>query len=225
MKKKNKAYDMIKDAILEYKFLPGEVLQEKMLTEWLEISRTPLREALNALEKEGFIKLIPHKGAFVCDITLEEVNEILDTREILCSAAVRLATPVIPDEEIDRIYKMVEDCLHSNPIDVQTFIKIDDAFHQMFDDYCGNKTLKRMIKYISDNIKRMRIRSILTNERSVESTMEHLSILRAVKARDATMAEYFMRQHIQNAKANSIKAILTSNKGMIKQKIQLSAIK
>ncbi len=88
MKKKSKAYEMIKEAIIDYKILPSQVLEEKALTEWLDISRTPLREALSALERDGFVKIIPHKGAFVCDITFEEVNEILDVREVLSSASV-----------------------------------------------------------------------------------------------------------------------------------------
>ena len=234
MKKKNKAYEMIKAAIFDFKILPNQALEEKSLTEWLNISRTPLREALSALEKEGFVRIIPHKGTFVSEITIDEVNEVLDVREVLSSASVRLATPLIPAEEIDRMYKMVEQCLNTEAYDALEFIRIDNEFHQLFDDYCGNSILTKFIKSIGENIKRMRIRSTLISERTVESTMEHLAILRAVKDRDATLAELLMRQHIQNAKANTMKTILLppginlktniTGSGMVQQPPQSSPI-
>jgi DNA-binding GntR family transcriptional regulator len=111
VKKKEQAYELIKKAIFECKFLPGQVLNEIELAEWLGISRTPLREALAALEKDGFVNIIPNRGAFVCDITPTEVEEILDVREVLEVFAIKLATPYIPEEEIDEVCKMTEEYL------------------------------------------------------------------------------------------------------------------
>jgi DNA-binding GntR family transcriptional regulator len=207
VKKKEQAYELIKKAIFECKFLPGQVLNEIELAEWLGISRTPLREALAALEKDGFVNIIPNRGPFVCDITPTEVEEILDVREVLEVFAIKLATPYIPEEEIDEVCKMTEEYLQRKEIDPTKMLEIDMAVHQLFLDYCGNETLKNLLRYISDNIKRMRIRSLHISERLEQSTIEHQQILKAVKARDVALAEQLMRQHIQNTKANSMMAL------------------
>ena len=207
MQKKNQAYVLIKNAIMECKILPGEVLNMNELSEWLGVSRTPLREALSSLETEGFIKTIPHRGAFVCDITPSEVREKLEVRELLETYATRLATPNIPEKDLDFLCEKIDSYFKENKSDPAAMLEIDLSLHGLIVEHCGNETIKGFLRNIADNIIRMRIRSTNIEERLMQSTREHEEILKALKERDASKAEELMRAHIRQAKANALKAL------------------
>jgi DNA-binding GntR family transcriptional regulator len=88
---KEKVYSVIKDRILNFELKPGEKIQESEIVQELGLSRTPIREALNKLEQEGFIKILSNKGYFVSDVTTREIEELYEIREALEILAIRAA--------------------------------------------------------------------------------------------------------------------------------------
>ena len=96
-----RAYEWIKDAILEGRLKEGEPLSENRLAQEISISRTPIREALRNLEQDGFVRMVPGKGAFVAGISMEDVKEIYDIRILLEPLAARTAADRIPPEALD----------------------------------------------------------------------------------------------------------------------------
>src|SRR4030042_3962325 len=100
---KSEVYKIIKEGIINREFLPGTQLKESDLVRKLGVSRTPIREALNQLSKEGIIEIFPRKGAFVKKCSREEVIEILILREVLEGVAARLATCLINEEFIKKL--------------------------------------------------------------------------------------------------------------------------
>ena len=98
---KEEAYRRIKALVLSDTLSRGDVLDMDWLSSELGISRTPLREALLMLEQDGLVETIPYKGTFVAGVSTTDVEEIYQVRGALEALAVRLATPVIPDEELE----------------------------------------------------------------------------------------------------------------------------
>ncbi len=91
---KDKAYHAIKAAILSLKLKPGDPLVESDLAQQLGISKTPVRDALLELEREGFVTKVPFKGTYVTEITLKDVREVFQVRAVLEGLAARLAAPL-----------------------------------------------------------------------------------------------------------------------------------
>src|SRR4030043_728654 len=106
--KKAIVYENLKKRIINHSLKSGEPLNESVLTKELGISKTPIREALQQLEKEGFVENIPGKGSFVSRISVQDIREIFEIREILeCEAIKRAALKSDPDK-IESIKKKFE---------------------------------------------------------------------------------------------------------------------
>jgi DNA-binding GntR family transcriptional regulator len=99
----NDAYQQIRASILTNKLTPGQQLKEEWLAAQLHISATPVREALAKLEREKLVKVIPHRGKFVADITPIDVHDIYEVRRELEGLAIMLAIPNIPSEELEAL--------------------------------------------------------------------------------------------------------------------------
>ena len=204
---KKKAYTQIKDAICSFRFVANQMLKEEELARWLGISRTPLREALSALDREGLVKILPHRGAFVCEISYEEILQIFVVREALEGLAARLSTPNIPAAEIERLYEKTKFYASEDQIDTDKLLALDVPLHSLILDYCGNETLQRFLKDMTDRINRVRMRSTVVTSRFHKSVEELLAIIEAIRARNPDQAEILMKEHIRHAKENTLTAL------------------
>lgn len=204
---KQRAYTAIKTAIFENRFAADQMLREEELAQWLGISRTPLREALSALDREGLIKIVPHRGAFIRDITHEEILPIFDVREVLEGLAARLATPHIPTADLESLYEKTRGCIIEGSVDVEKLTEVDVQLHRLLFEYSGNETLQRFQKDISDRVQRFRIRSQVVIDRLPKSIDEHLRIIESILERNPEKAEFLIKRHIRYAKENTLVAL------------------
>jgi DNA-binding GntR family transcriptional regulator len=207
---KNRAYQSIKDCIL-HDMTSHQPLYVEELAGQLGISRTPVREALLALELEGLVYSIPNKGTFVAAPTVEEVVEIYQTRAALEGLAVRLATPVIPDEELGRLRTAFDSA--QEPIeegDLLPYFQSDLDFHSAIRQYSGNEVLKQLIENLEERLHRIRVHAReRSREHPIQSYEEHRQVLAALIERDAAKAESLMKMHLNSA-AKRIEQILQS---------------
>jgi DNA-binding GntR family transcriptional regulator len=198
--KKAIVYENLKKRIINHQLKPGEPLNESVLTKELGISKTPIREALQQLEKEGFIENIPGKGSFVSRISIQDIREIFEIREILeCEVVKRAAMKSDPDK-IEGIRKKFETESNGDKNSRDQF-KAGDRIHTFIFESFGNKRLLEYYKRLQEHIIRMRLYFFnqLHQERSGQSFKEHVEIMDALIAQDPPRAEKAMRDHLRNS--------------------------
>ena len=190
--------------ILEGEIARGEPLVERSLAARLGVSRTPIRETILRLEREGLVKIVEAKGAFVPSYTIEDVVEIYHVREGLEPLAARLSCPHITVHEL-RIFEEQFERLRANPSsrhrDPEVWRRLGRDFHNLFIRASNSSRLIQIIEGMQDQIELVRgLGRTISPEASSESTIdEHLEILRALRARNPARAEKAVRVHLQNA--------------------------
>ena len=198
--KKAIVYENLKKRIINHQLKPGESLNESVLTKELGISKTPIREALQQLEKEGFIENIPGKGSFVSRISIQDIREIFEIREILECEVVKRAVMKSDPDKIEGIRKKFETESNGDKNSRDQF-KAGDRIHTFIFESFGNKRLLEYYKRLQEHIIRMRLYFFnqLHQERSGQSFKEHLEIMDALIAQDPSRAEKAMRDHLRNS--------------------------
>ena len=200
------AYCRIKRRILELELRPGSSLTEITLMNAEGMSRTPIRQALQLLEQEGFVFLAPGKGWFIKDISLRDLQEIFVVREALEGMAARLAAESISDESLSELSVYMEK-IRKNGECSRLEADPGDIIHQKIIDAIDNKQMRRAISLNGDHLRRFHLMSIRLPGRSLQSYEEHLEILRALSERHGEKSEAAMRTHIRSSKQSLFDAI------------------
>jgi DNA-binding GntR family transcriptional regulator len=201
--KKAIVYENLKKRIISHALSPGEPLNESVLTKELGISKTPIREALQQLEKEGFIENVPGKGSFVSRISVQDIREICEIREILeCEVIRRVASRGDLNKlEAEAIGKKFESSGADGNMTPRSYFRAGLQIHNFVFEAFGNKRLLEFYKRLQEHIERMRLYFFkqVHQERSEQSFKEHLEILNALIAQDPERAEKAMKNHLQNS--------------------------
>lgn len=197
----NQAYKELKRIILEYRVPLGGKLNEGELAAALGISRTPVREAINRLEKEGLVQIFPQRGAFVVRFSEKDVFELFLIRENLEGLAARLAAERINEKNLVKL----ESCIQGfqEPFtekDVQRYAKEDFRFHQTIVAVSDAQRLIKMISTLYDHIRIFRLTTLGLSSRMKTSLAEHRLLIEAFQRRDSEQAEQMMRQHIHHVR-------------------------
>ena len=192
-------FQTLRNAILKGELKPGERLMEIQLAQKLGVSRTPVREALRKLELEGLVIMIPRRGAIVADITIQDLNDVLEVRLGLEELAVRFACERITDEEIKALglaVKEFEKKMSNNELSAQA--EADVKFHEIIYGATHNQRLVQIINNIREQMYRYRIEYLKDVESRKTLVKEHYEICDALKRRDAESAVEKMCIHIRN---------------------------
>jgi len=196
---KDKAYNVIKSAILSLKLKPGDPLVESDLAQQLGISKTPVRDALLELEREGFVTKVLFKGTYVTEITLKDVREVFQLRAVLEGLAARLAAPFFSAEEVEKAEKIIaaaEAALAEG--DIALCSECGKRFHRLIINKADNQRLQTLILNLDDHLQRFRLLSDQINGRLNKSLKEHRKVLEALQGRDPIVAEEAMRGHLSS---------------------------
>lgn len=203
MNLKEKTIAELRNSILKGEFGPGEHLTEALLSARFKVSRTPIREALNQLEREGFVKITPAAGARVVKLSLKETLDIYDILIVLEGAASRLACPMIQEEQLNKLeeYQLLfEKALKER--NEGLLFDLNIQFHWLITQATKNSYLIDM----RTNFRRMvdRIARIFPHVpgQCDETILWHRKIIDALQARNPALAEFVMREHLGNAKKN-----------------------
>ncbi len=196
-------YEMIKQRLLSQELEPGTKLREEDLADQLGVSRTPVREAINKLEREGLVETIPRYGTFVANISSQDVEEIYQMREALECLAMRLAVPRFSKDKLLELARIHKECKASlEKGDFDPFIKVDTVFHDLLVKLSKNKRLIRLMSNLNNQIRLGRLESFSVPDRAKKSLAEHERIIEAMLEGNAGKAEDSFRQHSRNAKDN-----------------------
>jgi DNA-binding GntR family transcriptional regulator len=198
---KDKAYAAIKDAILSVRFEPGMPLIETDLAQQLGISKTPIRDALQDLEREGFVTRILYKGTQVTDVSIKDIVEVFQLRTVLEGLAARLAAPLFSDQELDQLGEYLttaEAALLDGNLLLCSEVGRKLHFAIIDKSEVDNSRLAPIIRNLEDHVHRFRILSDRIIGRLEISVVEHRRILDALYQRDPLAAEQAMRDHLSS---------------------------
>lgn len=197
---KEQIVETIKESIAVGKFKPGERICESKLAEDLGISRTPLREAIQTLEAEGFLKVIPRKGAVVSDYSEKDIQDIYEIKATLEGLAARLAAVSLTDADIDKLTE-INDQLRSMSLkgerSVNRFFKVHNLFHDIFLRASNNDRLYQLNCQLMGPFKRFRLASLAIPGRFEEAVATHDKIIEVFKERDAEKAQELVMQNVK----------------------------
>lgn len=191
----------LKRAISQGEYQPGEHLTEAALCQRFKVSRTPVREALNQLEKEGFVKMVPAAGARVVALSLEQIMDIYDLLSILEGAACRLACRHITDEEVRKLEEynfLFEKAVAEG--NQELVFRLNWQFHWLITEATHNQylvDLRANLRELVDRIGRVSPRIPAQVRATLE---EHRRLVDALKERNGGLSEFIMREHLDAAK-------------------------
>jgi DNA-binding GntR family transcriptional regulator len=186
---REKILETIREAILRGALKPGEKVAEPELAERFGISRTPIREAFRQLESEGYLTVIPRKGAVVTALSERDVEEFYAIKSILEGYAARMAAVNLSSKDIDRLEAInhrLEQLARDG--DVKTFFRVHNEFHELFIRAAGNEKLLELIGQLLMKFNRLRMASLSLPGRMEISVNEHKKILEAFKSNDGEKA-------------------------------------
>jgi DNA-binding GntR family transcriptional regulator len=190
--------ETIRDAIMSGSLKPGEKVAEPELAERFGISRTPIREAFRQLESEGYLTVVPRKGAVVVTFSQRDVEEFYAIKSILEGYAARRACEKLTPREIDKL-QSINDKLGvlAEEGDVKQFFKVHNSFHDLFVKAADNDKLNEMILNLVGRFQRLRIASLSQPGRMEFSVKEHQKIIEAFRNKDADLAENLVRSNAE----------------------------
>lgn len=207
-------FETLREAIINATLKPGERLMEIQLAEEMGVSRTPVREAIRKLELEGFVVMVPRKGAYVAGISMKDIADVFEIRAAMEGLAAGLAAERITEEELEqleRILVKVGECVNNN--DLEQLIEVDTEFHDTLFKASRNERLVQIVSNLREQIQRFRTASLSTPGRMQFALQEHKNIVEAVSDRNVELAQTLAREHIENAE-NSMLDVL--NEGNLK---------
>ena len=199
-------FENLREAIVEGKLKPGQRLMEVQLADQLGVSRTPVREAIRKLELEGLVVMLPRKGAYVADLSLKDMIDVLEIRASLEGLAASLAAQRISDEDIKKLESIVDEFKDSvSDLDVESLLKKDVEFHECIFKATNNQKLHQIINSLWEQVYRFRFTYVSDYDSTVNIIEEHKMILDAIKNRDSELAKKYAMEHIQTAENFMIK--------------------
>lgn len=194
----NRVYLSLKDAILTLAYKPGQILRKQQVCDVLEVSRSPVSEAIARLASEGLVAIMPQAGTYVARFSMDEIRESAFLREALELAAVEHLAPVITSEQILQLKRnlRVQEALIEDG-DVAGFYEKDAEMHALLMSFTGFRRLARMADTVWLQVARAR-RLILPEPGRVKDTLaEHRRIIEALEACDPEAARTATRHHLR----------------------------
>ncbi|MGI5963254.1 MAG: GntR family transcriptional regulator [Lawsonibacter sp.] len=195
-------YNLLRAAILRRELKEGEVYSQDQVSAMLNISRTPVREALLALQKEGYVRFLRGRGFEVVPYDAKDISNISETRLIVEKAAASLAAQRVTDRQIFVMQKNIDaqrECVANvEQFDVQFYLQLDGIFHQQILEASGNSRLSKVTEDMRNQWMRAGYSILQFGESQKEIYQEHLKIFEAIKSHDAAEAEQAMAQHMHN---------------------------
>ncbi|MFV0243403.1 MAG: GntR family transcriptional regulator [Qingshengfaniella sp.] len=196
---KDHIFDVLRDAILNMNIYDVDAnlrLDERTMADQLNISRTPLREALVRLEHEGFVEIQPRKGIFVRRKTLDEILEMIVVWAALESMAARLAAERATDAGLASLRKLAARHSASQAgADLAEYSEANIHFHQRILELSGCALLKHTADGLFVHMHGVRRRAMGENNRASRSVVDHMAIIEALESRDGDLAARLVREH------------------------------
>lgn len=198
----DEAYDIIKMRIIDLHYRPGEVLFTQQLAQELNLSRTPVREALVKLSQEGLLGQTDSRKFQVTDITKESIVEIYSLRECFELTAVGHVIAHIDRNDIEAMQSIINRMNESlKKGDADMFFSLDNEFHSYLIRKYNNRFLINFVNQLTDHQQRIRYVTFFVSNRMNSTISEHQHILECLKSKDLSEASSAIKAHLSNAES------------------------
>jgi len=201
----DRVYARLRERILLGEVEPGERITQSEVAEKLEVSHTPVREALAMLASDGLVTLQPHRGAIVNRLSPTEIDEIYEVREVLDPYVAAKAAVVATDQQL----RAIEDAAETGAqeaLSPSDLFEINRRFHLSIYQACGNQRLILISDSLWNSVTAIRMFDAYVDDPDEISKMnsEHAVIAEALVARDSDLAAELVRKHISDARSELI---------------------
>lgn len=195
------AYQAVRKNILDNKWSPGFQATEQEVATHLNMSRTPVHEALMRLQQEGLIEVVPRHGMRVLPVSPADMKEIYEVLTSLESTAAELAAArKLSSEELRALEQASEDMDSAlKRDDLEAWARADETFHALLLDLCGNRMIKQLVLNTWDRAHRARMVTLRMRPKPVNSTREHRALVKAIRQGDPVAARDVQRAHRERA--------------------------
>jgi len=197
---REKIVETVRNAIVNGQIAAGARVAEPELADHFGISRTPIREAFRQLESEGFITVIPRKGAIVASLSAKDISDFYDLKMVLEGYAARCATKVLTEKEMakmEAVNRQME--VAAAKKDLRKVLVLHNEFHDIFLKACGNEKLHAIVQNMVMQFQRFRL--ILAMRGKIEGSIrQHREIIDAFRKRNSDMAESLVIKNAQYGK-------------------------
>jgi DNA-binding GntR family transcriptional regulator len=215
---KDQAYEQVRDLVLSGELAPGDLLSERQLVSRLGMSKTPIRVALERLDRDGFLEILPQRGARIREPTEREIVDYYDFRIALESWIVKRATGHARKRDLQKLNRIVARQQKLLPgtgeAIVAPYTALDAEFHQALAETAGNAEIVKTMQTQRDKLALVLSIILRRNpEWLLTTTAEHERIVQAIESHDADLAEREIVEHLEHGKdflTHSLAAMSTS---------------
>jgi DNA-binding GntR family transcriptional regulator len=202
------AYEIIKHQIMTCAFAPGEYVNEAGLCSRLKLGRTPVNQALHRLMLEGLVEIMPRKGVIVKPVSIDEIMQIIEVRQINEPYCARLVAERATDADVAELADILKKADQwTRAHNIEKMMLSDQAFHNVLARIAGNAILSGILRRLHDRSLRFWFISLKAPGHHQNVHSEHEAILSAIRAHDSTRAESAMRAHIKSFGANLVRQV------------------
>lgn len=188
--------DILKERILNGTYKQGESIVISNIASELEISSTPVREAIKRLESEGLVQVLPHKGAQVSSFDKEQIMDIVHIRAVLEAYAAATAIEYLDEKDLSVLRNYVEKMdQYAKELNDAQFTRVNTEFHRYIYERCPYPKFNTMIAEVWDGGNFTKSLFAYFPKEMIKSNQEHYKIIDAIKGKDAIKVEKIMREH------------------------------
>lgn len=200
-----RTYQSLLDQIVSRRIPAGEVLEERRLADELDVSRTPLRAAMNRLLGEGMLERLSNGSIVVRSFGVTDLLELLQIRSLLESEAAAMATGRIPAEPLEGLRTRLQALLNAQTPDEKSDWEVDNALHDLVAAYCGNRNLASMITATRRQVRMCDVERL--PQRQVQAREEHLAIVQGLLSGDSARARQAMAAHLESVRRSYVNSL------------------
>lgn len=204
-------FESMREAIIGGVLKPGERLMEIQLAEEMGVSRTPVREAIRKLELEGFVVMIPRKGAYVAGVSLKDVADVFEIRSALEGLAAGLAAERVTEDELEQMERALLYQGGEDEPNLEQIVESDTDFHALVYKASRNERLILILANLREQIQRFRATSLAVPGRIKDAIDEHRQIVEALRNHDIEEAQSLAMAHIVTAENVMFEALRARN--------------
>ena len=193
--------ELLRQRIFNRELAPGSWIDELKIAKDYGISRTPLREALKVLATEGLVTMKVRRGAYVTEVSEQDLNEVYHLLSLLESDAAGVVAAKATDAQLDELkalHQQLEATVRPSKTDREKFFEINERFHMTLLKIANNRWRDQMVADLRKVMKLNRHHSLFKAGRIEDSLAEHRAVMAALAARDASLSAQRMREHFAN---------------------------
>ncbi|MGL5903410.1 MAG: GntR family transcriptional regulator [Cetobacterium sp.] len=193
-------YRTLKENIINFSYVPGDMISEPEICAAFEMSRTPIREAFIKLSEDNLVSIYPQKGTFISKINVARLDEAIFMRDSLEKSVFKVAINKLSAEDITELRKLVkfQEGILEFGSDIKEFFYLDNQFHATIFNKCGFSTIWNSIENISQDYNRFRFLDTISKINATKVIEQHTAIIESIEKKDEDFFNKVISEHLRN---------------------------